>query len=586
MKSTSGDPAIKVALIDGPVFAGHPDFDSARFVELGGSAAASCSSMQSFACRHGTLVAGVLAGRRGSGAPAICPGCTLLVRSVYLDASSNGAVMPTASPIELAKAIVEAVDAGARFVNLSSALFRPSSEERAAVEGALTYASARGAIIVAAAGNQGELGGSVITRHPGVVPVAAFGLDGRPSTLSNLGRYVGERGVGAPGEGIRSLGAPGEPATGAGTSVATPFVTGTLALLASLFPSATASQLRRALRQSLGSRRVTVVPPLLNADAAYEYLSGIFEQGSGTMMGRSSYGPGSSQLRPPSGRGGIVSAAQVVPSQAGGPDGGSSPEGGQSGFGFVYAIGRVETSFPNQSVEREFAQATGREDSSGLTDREAMVSVLTGAGNRYLARQLCWVLSIEGMPTYILQPTDPRDFDLLVESLRPTPTNDDMDVLVGVRGPTAPPEMCNGLELPLVAVEQLYSFAREELISAIPKTKGLSDERFESASNELLTRIMQVADNAGSADDHRALNYLAVRYPALYATASDMQTRNMSLSAIEARPSRLAMTERIIDVIFTFTHRETDVPERFFVRVNVSSMFPFLVSKMAPYFER
>jgi hypothetical protein len=282
-----------------------------------------------------------------------------------------------------------------------------------------------------------------------------------------------------------------------------------------------------------------------------------------------------------------VAPAQVIPSQYAGPDGGEAPlDGGdQSSFGFVFAIGRVETAFPNLSVEREFAQATGQEDVSGLTDREAMVSVLTSGGNRYLARQVCWLLSIERLPTYILQPSDPRDFELLLEALRSTPSSDDMDVIVGVRGQTAPPEMCNGLELPIVAFEQLYSFRREELIAAIPRTEDVDREKFTNTANELLTNIMQIADNAGSTDADRALNYLAVRYPRIYATASEMHNRNMSLTAIETRPSRLALTESIIDVIFTFTHRETDVPERFFVRVNVSSMFPFLVSKLAPYFE-
>ena len=38
---------------------------------------------------------------------------------------------------------------------------------------------------------------------------------------------------------------------------------------------------------------------------------------------------------------------------------------------YIYAIGRIEARFPRPSVEKEFAQATGRADTPGLTDRQA-----------------------------------------------------------------------------------------------------------------------------------------------------------------------------------------------------------------------
>src|SRR5260370_6461266 len=112
---------------------------------------------------------------------------------------------------------------------------------------------------------------------------------------------------------------------------------------------------------------------------------------------------------------------------------------------YVYALGRITPRFPSLAVEKEFAQATGRAETAGLTDRQTLQSVLSKRSNRYLARQLCWVLEIEGLETYLLVPRDPADFDLLIEALRPTPSPMDIDVVVGMRGPIAPPEMCNGL---------------------------------------------------------------------------------------------------------------------------------------------
>lgn len=253
---------------------------------------------------------------------------------------------------------------------------------------------------------------------------------------------------------------------------------------------------------------------------------------------------------------------------------------------YVFAIGRVEMRFPTLAIEKEFAQATGRANTKGLTDRAAAHAVLSEPTNRYIARQVCWILTIEGLETYILVPRDPADYDQLLEAVRPQPSPLDLDVVVGVRGPIAAPEMCNGLMIPIVAFDQIYSFDRDALIKAIPTPPKTTAKQFAPAAEELFDRIMLAADNAGSTDDHRALNYLAVRYPAIYGTAADAFGRNESLTAVDVQPSPLSSTRNVVDVIFSFTNRATDVIEKFFTRVDVTEEFPFLVTKMSPYFDR
>jgi hypothetical protein len=238
------------------------------------------------------------------------------------------------------------------------------------------------------------------------------------------------------------------------------------------------------------------------------------------------------------------------------------------------------------SVEKEFSQATGRAATAGLTDRQAVHAVLSKRENRYLVRQLCWVMTIEGLETYILAPRDPADYDLLVGALRPTPQPWDLDCVIGIRGPIAPPEMCNGLMVPIVIFDQIYSFDRDALIKAIPKPEKASAKEFAPAAEELFDRIMQLADNAGATDAHRASNYLAVRYQAIYAKAADAFARNASLTGVEVLPSPLSGTRSVLDVIFSYTSRDTDVTEKFFVRVDVTEEFPFLVTKLSPYYDR
>lgn len=253
---------------------------------------------------------------------------------------------------------------------------------------------------------------------------------------------------------------------------------------------------------------------------------------------------------------------------------------------YVYAIGRIEARFPSLGVEKEFAQVTGRAATAGLTDREVAHAILADPANRYLARKLCWVLAIEGQDTYLLVARDAADVDMLVEAIRPAPSSEDIDVVIGTLGPVASPDICNGLVVPMVAFTQIYSFDNEAFVTAIPKPKGLDARAFKAAAAELFDRIQQLADNAGATDEHRALNYLAVRYPAIYAHATERFAANATLTAVDVQPSRLSGVRELVNVVFTFTDRTTGVPEKSAVRVDVTEEFPFLVANLAPHYDR
>ena len=64
-------------------------------------------------------------------------------------------------------------------------------------------------------------------------------------------------------------------------------------------------------------------------------------------------------------------------------------------------------------------------------------------------------------------------------------------------------------------IYQVYSFGRDALIKAIPRPEKMTEKQFEAAAGEVLDRILQMTDNAGATDEHRALNYLAMRYPGI-----------------------------------------------------------------------
>jgi subtilisin family serine protease len=272
LERTPGRPEIKIGLVDGPVVLDHPDLAIENIREVPGEFAGACALSSSAACNHGTYVAGILLAKRCSPAPAICPGCSLLVRPIFRETNSGNGQMPSATPQQLASAIVETVDAGARILNLSASLVQPSAKGEGELQSALDYAAQRAAIVVAAAGNQGAVGSSVITRHPWVIPVAACDRQGRPLSQSNLGNSIGTRGLLGPGDNITSLGSEGGLVTLGGTSVAAPFVTGTVALLWSEFQVAPAAELLMAVRGTRRPSRTAIVPPLLDGWSAHQFM--------------------------------------------------------------------------------------------------------------------------------------------------------------------------------------------------------------------------------------------------------------------------------------------------------------------------
>jgi hypothetical protein len=253
-------------------------------------------------------------------------------------------------------------------------------------------------------------------------------------------------------------------------------------------------------------------------------------------------------------------------------------------YPFVYAIGHVEHRCPTLGVEKELAQAMGRTESNGLSDQRAVYETLKA--HTYLARQMCFVMVVGGLETYILRPRDRADIDLLVEAVRPYSTPGDLDAVIGVRGPIAPPEMCNGLMVPVVVFDQLYSFDHASLRKSIPRPESIAEEDFEESADSLLRSILQMTDNAGATDEDRALNYLALRYERIYHTTAEAHGRHASLSSIEVRRAPTTNGRTLMDVVFAYTDRQTDVTDKCAVRVDVTEMFPFLVTKLAPYVDR
>jgi len=176
---------------------------------------------------HGTAVAGLIAGAAAD-APGVAAAANILSIRVT---DANG----FSDSYTLAKGILTAVDAGARLINISMGAYASS----AVLTSAIDYASARGAIIVAAAGNDGAAQLTWPAADPRVVSVGAVDALEQQVYFSNAGAQLK---ITAPGYGVDTAWLNGQRVSMDGTSASTPLVSGAIAAVMSTSPGLTATQ--------------------------------------------------------------------------------------------------------------------------------------------------------------------------------------------------------------------------------------------------------------------------------------------------------------------------------------------------------
>ncbi|HQY90362.1 S8 family peptidase [Caldilinea sp.] len=184
---------------------------------------------------HGTHVAGIAAAalNNAQGSAGICPQCTILPVKV-LDSGNKGTWGTVAA------GIYYAVDHGARVINLSLG----ATVSSRTLEDAIGYAEAHDVLVVASAGNAASATPYYPAALPYVIAVGATNDSDVHWPLSNTGDHID---LTAPGHRIYSTYYNLEQNAGytimSGTSMASPFVTGLVGLLASFNPELTGTQI-------------------------------------------------------------------------------------------------------------------------------------------------------------------------------------------------------------------------------------------------------------------------------------------------------------------------------------------------------
>ncbi len=244
---------VKVAVLDTGVNANHPELKGHVLAGQNFSVSPSNGDTSDAAGNvHGTSTAGIIGAStdNGVGIAGVTWGGPILPVKVF-DASGN------ATTVSLTGGVNYAVQQGARVINMSLGFTGNNDDPK--LSAAIANAKSKGSVVVAAAGNTPNEGLYYPASDPNVIAVGAFGKSDAPACYSarpNPGqRSIDLYAPGGPGpncEGgndynILSLGPNNGYQLIAGTSEATPQVSGAVSLMLAANPKLTVDQVRSIL---------------------------------------------------------------------------------------------------------------------------------------------------------------------------------------------------------------------------------------------------------------------------------------------------------------------------------------------------
>jgi thermitase len=238
---TRGAPEINIAVLDTGVNVGHRElagkiakcFD---WVDLGGidttdfvGRTRGLDAVIEDEVGHGTHVAGILAAKGLRMDEGICPDCRIMAVRVLATMRSGDRLVGAGIVDNINNGIKWAVDNGADIINMSLGI--KHSGGGLPHEDVIRYALSKGVTVVAASGNDGTAERYYPGALPGVIAVGAVDDGGLVTSFTSYGANIM---VVAPGVNVYSSFAHNGYAFASGTSQASPFVSGMIALLKSL----------------------------------------------------------------------------------------------------------------------------------------------------------------------------------------------------------------------------------------------------------------------------------------------------------------------------------------------------------------
>ncbi|MCM3300366.1 type VII secretion-associated serine protease mycosin [Streptomyces pseudogriseolus] len=251
---TTRGAGVTVAVLDTGVEADHPDLDG-NVLEGKDLVGFGAREGDEAWARHGTAMAGIIAGHGhgpgdGDGVLGVAPEAKILpVRVILEDKDPARAKARSTRGNALAEGIRWAADHGADVINLSLGDDSASAHPEPGEDEAIQYALRKGVVVVASAGNGGEKGDRISypAAYPGVIAATAVDRYGTRAPFSTRRWYAT---VSAPGVDVIIADPDHKYYEGWGTSAASAFVSGAVALLKAAHPDLTPAQVKRLLEDT------------------------------------------------------------------------------------------------------------------------------------------------------------------------------------------------------------------------------------------------------------------------------------------------------------------------------------------------
>ncbi len=594
---TSGEAAVRVALLDGPVDQTHPSLRGARLQVL---APPAITPSDGPSLRHGTQVASILFGQPGSPVPGVAPHCTGLVIPIFED--TVGGIVPC-SQARLAAAIHTALAHGAHVINVSAGeRLRNGPVDQRLID-AIAACAAANVLVVAAAGNDGCDCPHVPASLAPVLSVGAADADGVPLASSNWGAEYEGRGLLAPGDQVLCAEVGGG-ARMSGTSAATPLVAGVAALLLSL-------QWRRGQRLDpigIGRQLLAHAAPCdpRHFPQCDRHLAGALrlppivrslQEGNPVMSSiaqdptpPSSDAPGQTMCNDEA----AAAKAGLSPSSCSCKDTGSTAAAAPVR---VYALGALGYDFGTESHRDAFAQAMPAEANSP----HAPAQVLKHLHQQpHEAQSLIWTLNIDGTPVYALAPSGAYAatvFDRLREFLEAQIAG--RARIVSVPGHLAGQvRLQSGQLVPLLVpvLSGMYCWSTDHIVEQAvgqrpddPSSQADFDRRAQWLRN-FLSRVYFDLRNLGQKPEDRALNFSATNaFQAAQVMREVAMDEQSELNTITVRRSPICRPDSdCYDVQLRFFNpQNTHMADRVFrFTVDVSGMVPVSIGQVRSWYER
>lgn len=251
---------------------------------------------------------------------------------------------------------------------------------------------------------------------------------------------------------------------------------------------------------------------------------------------------------------------------------------------YVYAIGKLSVRLPSIGLEREFQQRQRAlfSDTKNKASRDGNVAQVL-SDNLHIAKFSCFILTVDGIPAYIVRPTGSLILENLIKALDHEPKEQKWVAIVGKRGSMANPATTNGVVAPEMFCDIVYVFDVEQLMeNLIKQVKPILENRkwdtteFFKIGSRLFYSIVGSPDNLGSMDGQRALNYLAIQHPGPYLAAMEYDEK-ARLESIDTRLMEGPAGQKIVTVILKFVDRLTGMASQVCTRVDVTEEWPFSV---------